>query len=50
MNLQEILTIPKEKLRKVSRVKVNILPDVQSLYQHFAKSIADEIKQNNAQG
>ncbi len=45
MNLQQILAIPKEKLHKASKVKVNILPDVESLYQHFARSIADEIKQ-----
>ena len=50
MNLQQILAVPKEELHKVSKVKVNILPDVESLYQHFARSIADEIKQNNAQG
>lgn len=49
MDLQQLLAVPKEKLYKVSKVKVNILPDVESLYQHFAKSIADEIKQNNAQ-
>lgn len=50
MNLQQILAIPKEKLHKASKVKVNILPDVESLYQHLARSIADEIKQHNAQG
>jgi len=50
MNFQQILAVPKEKLPDVSKVRVNILPNVQSLYQHFAKSIADEIKQNNAQG
>lgn len=49
MDLQQILAVPKEKLHKVSKVKVNILPDVESLYQHFARSIADEIKQDNAQ-
>ncbi len=50
MNLQQMLTISKEKLLEVSKIKVNILPDVKSLYQHLARSIADEIKQNNAQG
>ncbi|MFQ6052271.1 MAG: 6-phosphogluconolactonase [Candidatus Hydrothermarchaeota archaeon] len=49
MGLPQILAVPLEKLPKVSKVKVNILSDTKSLYQHFAKSIADEIKQNNAQ-
>ncbi len=50
MILQQMLAVPKEKLYKMSKVKVNILPDTKRLYQHFARSIADEIKQNNAQG
>jgi len=49
MDLQQILAVPKDKLYKMSKVKVNILPDLESLYQHFARSIADEIKQNNVQ-
>jgi len=50
MDLREILSIPKEKLAEASKVGVEILPDKQSLYQHFARSIADEIKANNTQG
>lgn len=50
MDLQQLLAVPKEELDKVSKIKVNILPDKKSLYQRFAKSIADEVKQNNAQG
>lgn len=50
MNLQQVLTVPKEKLYVVSKVKVNILTYVKSLYQHFARSVAHEIKQNNTQG
>ena len=49
MNLQQIVTLSKEELYNVSKVKLNILPDVGSLYQYFARNVADEIKQNNTQ-
>jgi len=50
MNLQQMLAVPKEKLAKISKVGVNILPDTKSLHRHFAESVAEEIKENSAQG
>ncbi len=50
MSLEEILSVPAEKLGELSRVKVTILPDVDSLHMDFARTIADEIKANNAAG
>lgn len=50
MELQEILTIPVKDLKKKSKVGVEILPDKKSLYEHFARSIADEIKESNKKG
>jgi glucosamine-6-phosphate deaminase len=49
-NLDEILSIPKENLDDLSPVEVMIMPDLDSLYMDFARTIADEIKANNALG
>ena len=48
--MDEILSVPKEKLAEVSPVKVKILPDLDSFYMDFARTIADEIKANNKVG
>ncbi|MEE9539973.1 MAG: hypothetical protein V3V85_00590 [Candidatus Thorarchaeota archaeon] len=48
--LQDILAIPIERLAQASKVGVEILPDTRALHQHFARSIADEIKRNNELG
>lgn len=50
MSLEEILSIPAEKLGEAGPVKVSVLPDLDSFYMDFARSIADEIKANNAAG
>jgi glucosamine-6-phosphate deaminase len=42
------LSIPAEELPKLSKVRLEIVPDVPALYQHFARSIADEIQTRNA--
>lgn len=50
MELKKLLEIPAEDLGKHSKVGFEILPDQQSIFEHFARSIADEIKDNNKQG
>jgi glucosamine-6-phosphate deaminase len=46
--LEEILSIPAEELPLKSKVQLEILADLDALYDHFAGSIADEIAGNNA--
>lgn len=46
-NLPTYLTIPAAELVQSSKVPLKILPDLPALYQHFARSIADEIQENN---
>jgi len=49
-HLDEILSIPAEELARRSRVRLEILPDLDALYNHFARSIASEIASRNAVG
>jgi glucosamine-6-phosphate deaminase len=49
-NLPEYLILPAADLARASKVRLEILPDLPALFQHFARSIADEIKENNRQG
>ncbi len=49
-NIPEYLTIPAAELSQSSKVRLVILPDLPSLFQHFARSIADEIQENNRRG
>lgn len=44
------LDIPAEELHLHSKVNLTILPDLESLYQHFARFLADEVKSNNQNG
>lgn len=46
----DYLTIPVESLSQASRVKITILPTPANLFQQLARSLADEIKNNNAAG
>ncbi len=50
MDLNKILTIPIKDLKKHSKVGVEILVDKESVFNHFARSIADDIKENNEKG
>jgi glucosamine-6-phosphate deaminase len=50
MTSNQMLAISVEDLRKYSKTGVEILPDKASVFRHFARSIADEIAQNNMQG
>ena len=49
-NIESILSIPADELVQASKVHLEIVPDLDSLYLHFARSIADEIKANNEIG
>lgn len=44
------LSVPAEELAKLSKVRLEIVPNLPALYQHFARSIADEIQTRNAAG
>jgi glucosamine-6-phosphate deaminase len=48
--LDDILSIPADRLAEIGNVRVEIVPDLDALYLHFARSIADEIKAHNAAG
>ncbi len=49
-DLTPYLTLPADELPKSSKVHLEILPHLDALYLHFARSIADEIKSNNQAG
>lgn len=49
-HLEPLLAIPAGELTRVSKVRLEIVPDLHSLYLHFARSLADEITANNASG
>jgi glucosamine-6-phosphate deaminase len=49
-HLELILSIPADELAQASKVSLKIVPDLESLYLHFARGIADEIKANNETG
>jgi len=48
--LDEILSIPMEELALRSKVRLEILPDLDALYDHFARSIAAEMAGRSAAG
>jgi len=47
MDATDYLTFPTDELPRRSKIPLEILPDPDALYEHFARSIADEIKSNN---
>jgi len=49
-HLESILSIPAAELSKNIKVQFEMVPDLESLYRHFARSLADEIKAHNASG
>ncbi|MBN1657935.1 MAG: 6-phosphogluconolactonase [Anaerolineae bacterium] len=49
-HLDDILSIPADELPRRSKVRLEILPDLEALYDHFAHSIAAEIASRNAAG
>lgn len=49
-HLDEILSLPAAELPRRSKVRLEILPSLEALYDHFARSIAGEITRRNAAG
>ncbi|MGQ9514288.1 MAG: glucosamine-6-phosphate isomerase [Thermoproteota archaeon] len=49
-DMDRLLSMPMEEIDEWSPVKVVILPDTRSLYETFARSIANLIKNNNDKG
>lgn len=49
-DLERLLSMPAEEIDEWSPVKVVILPDTKTLYETFARSIAEEINRNNGRG
>ncbi|MEA3337477.1 MAG: glucosamine-6-phosphate isomerase [Chloroflexota bacterium] len=49
-NSPAYLSLPVPELSTTSKVCLTILPDLDALYFHFARNIADEIKANNVAG
>ncbi len=47
MEILDYLSIPAKDLASASKVRLEIVSDPGALYNHFARSIADEIKANN---
>ncbi|MBE0685200.1 MAG: glucosamine-6-phosphate isomerase [Anaerolineaceae bacterium] len=47
---QNQLTINPEELQSTTRIRFEVLPDPSAIFDHFARSIADEIQANNAVG
>lgn len=50
MTRDEMLSIATEDLARHAKVGVRVLPNLDALYQDFARTIADEIKAHNAAG
>lgn len=48
LNAPEYLTIPADELARRAGSRLELLPDRRSVYQHFARSIADEIARHEA--
>jgi glucosamine-6-phosphate deaminase len=49
-DLNAILSLPAEELPRASKVRLEIVPDLDALFHHFACSIADQIRARNAAG
>ena len=50
MTLDQMMTVPAERLAELSKMGIEILPDRKSIHEHFARTIADTIKEHNARG
>jgi glucosamine-6-phosphate deaminase len=47
MVVEDILSVPIDRLIKRARMGVRLFPDISSMIEHFARSMADEIRANN---
>jgi glucosamine-6-phosphate deaminase len=48
--LSRLMAMPLDELRRSSRMRFRLLPDVPTLLDDFARSIADEIRERNGRG
>jgi glucosamine-6-phosphate deaminase len=48
--LAALMELPVEELRRRARIRFRLVPDIPSLLDDFARSIADEIKNRNSRG
>jgi glucosamine-6-phosphate deaminase len=48
--LASLMELPVEELRRRARIRFRLAPDIPSLLDDFARSIADEIKSGNSRG
>ena len=48
--IAQMMVLPTEELKARSRVPLIVLPNAEAVHQHFARSVADEIKAHNARG
>ncbi|MGH9325994.1 MAG: glucosamine-6-phosphate isomerase [Terriglobia bacterium] len=49
MTLEEILTLPADDVIQRAKMGVRLFPDIPSMIEYFARSMADEIRANDAQ-
>ena len=49
-DLDRLMEMPVEELEARARLKFRLFPDVRSLLEHFARSIAEEIRAHNTRG
>src|SRR5579883_1860232 len=50
MDLSRLMAMPVDELQRSARMRFRILPDIPTLLDSFARSIADEIKERNSRG
>ena len=50
MDRSQLMKLPLEELRKQAKLDFQLFPDNASLLNHFARSVADQIKAQNAKG
>jgi glucosamine-6-phosphate deaminase len=49
-SVERLIAMPLEELRRRARIPFELLPDIPSIFPHFARSIADEIQDRNRRG
>jgi len=50
MVLDRVLSLPVDQLKVQVRVGFRLFPDIPAMMEHFARSMADEIRANNEAG
>lgn len=50
MELEDLLRLPSDDLRRQAKMGFEVFPNLDALFEYFARSMADEIRTNNQQG